>query len=200
MKKRTRGFTLLELLIAMTILAIIISVAVPGMSGMAANQRLIGAAEQVWSHLQQARSEAVARNTQVFVNFSANGSTTWVYGMSSVNSLCDLTVTTANGANSCRMVVSDGDASLDPGTGAVDADDLVLMRYAGTDFDGVSMGIANFSSGTTQFVFDPLRGTSTSGQVNLTGSNGNQLRVTVSLLGRVTLCTPDGSMGAYQDC
>jgi type IV fimbrial biogenesis protein FimT len=195
-----KGFTLLEMLIAMAILAIIISVAVPSLSGFSANQRLIGAAEQVFSHLQQARSEAVARNTRVFVNFAATGNATWTYGMSSVNSLCDLTVTTASGANSCRMVVSDGDASLDPGTGAVDAGDLVLMRYTSADFTGVSMGIAGFSTGNTQIVFDPVRGTATSGQVSFTGANGNRLRVDVSLLGRVSLCTPDGSMEAYKDC
>lgn len=62
------------------------------------------------------------------------------------------------------------------------------------------MDIASFSSGTAQFIFDPTRGTSTSGQVNLTGSNGNDLRVSVSLLGRVSICTPDGSMTAYPDC
>ncbi len=195
-----KGFTLLEMLIAMAILAIVISVGVPSLSGFSANQRLIGAAEQVYSHLQQARSEAVSRNTLVYVNFAVDGTASWEYGMSSVNSLCDLTITTANGVNSCRMVVSDGDASLDPGTGAVDADDLVLMRYTDADHAGVIMDIANFSTGSTQFIFDPTRGTSTSGQVNLTGSNGNQLRVAVNLLGRVSLCTPDGSMERYQDC
>lgn len=195
-----KGFTLLEMLIAMAILAIIISVGVPSLSGFSANQRLIGAAEQVYSHLQQARSEAVSRNTLVYVNFAVDGTASWEYGMSSVNSLCDLTITTANGVNSCRMVVSDGDASLDPGTGAVDADDLVLMRYTDADHAGVIMDIANFSTGSTQFIFDPTRGTSTSGQVNLTGSNGNQLRVAVNLLGRVSLCTPDGSVERYQDC
>jgi type IV fimbrial biogenesis protein FimT len=195
-----KGFTLLEMLIAMAILAIIISVGVPSLSGFSANQRLIGAAEQVYSHLQQARSEAVSRNTLVYVNFAVDASASWEYGMSSVNSLCDLAITAANGVNSCRMVVSDGDASLDPGTGAVDAGDLVLMRYTDADHAGVIMDIANFSTATTQFIFDPTRGTSTSGQVNLTGTNGNELRVAVNLLGRVSLCTPDGSMERYQDC
>jgi type IV fimbrial biogenesis protein FimT len=199
-KKHMKGFTLLEMLIAMTILAIIISVGVPSLSGFSANQRLIGAAEQVYSHLQQARSEAVSRNTLVYVNFAVDGTASWEYGMSSVNSLCDLTITTASGVNACRMVVSDGDASLDPGTGAVDAGDLVLMRYTDTDYPGVTMNIASFSTGTSQFVFDPARGTASSGQVNMTGTNGNQLRVSVNLLGRVSLCTPDGNIDRYQDC
>jgi len=198
-RKAAGGFTLLEMLIAMMILAIIISIAIPGMSQFSANQRLVGAAEQVSGHLQQARSEAVASNRQVFVNFASDGTATWQYGVS-YNSLCDLTATAATSANACVIVVNDGDGLLDPGDGSVDMGDLVLMRYTNTDNQGVRMAIANFSSGNSQFVFDPLRGTSSAGQINLTAANGNQLRVRVSLLGRVNICTQDSSMGAYQDC
>lgn len=195
----SRGFTLLEMLIAMAILAIIITVAMPGLSGFNANQRLIGLAEQVHAHLQQARSEAVTRNQQVFVNFAVDGTASWEYGMS-LNSLCDLTATTASGSNACRIVVSDGDAALDAGNGAVDTGDLVLMRFTDADFTGVAMNIGSFGSGTTQIVFDPVRGTASGGQVTLVGSNGNQLRVTASALGRMSICTPDGSVDAYPDC
>lgn len=195
-----KGFTLLELLIAMTILAIIITLAVPSMSGFTANQRLIGAAEQVHAHLQQARSEAVARNTPVFMNFAVDGTASWEYGMSSANSLCDLSITAATGVGACVISVDDGDGVVDPGDGSADTDDLLLMRFTDLDFPAVLMNIANFSSGDTQITFDPLRGTASSGEVNLTGANGNNLRVRVSLLGRVNICTPDGSMGAYQAC
>lgn len=195
-----KGFTLLEMLIAMTILAIIITIALPSMSGFTVNQRLVGAAEQVYAHLQQARSEAVTRNTPVFMNFAVDGTASWEYGMSSANSLCDLTVTVATGASACSISVDDGDGVLDPGDGSVDTADLLLMRFTDLDYPGVQMNIANFSSGNTQITFDPLRGTATAGEVNLTGANGNDLRVRVSLLGRVNICTPDDSMGAYQAC
>ena len=195
-----KGFTLMEMLIAMTVLAIIITIAVPSMTGFSSNQRLIGAAEQVSGHLQQGRSEAVTRNTPVFLNFAVDGTASWEYGMSSANSLCDLTVTVATGAGACAISVDDGDGVLDPGDGSVDTGDLLLMRFTDQDFPGVQMNIANFSSGNTQITFDPLRGTATSGEVNLTGANGNILRVRLSLLGRVNICTPDDSMGAYQAC
>lgn len=194
-----KGFTLLELLIAMAVMAIIVSLSVPGMSTFYANQRLMGAAEQVYGHLQQARSEAVARNVTTYVNFAVDGTTSWEYGVSSANSLCDLTVTSATTANACVISVDDGDGTLDPGDGSVDTGDLVLMRFTDTDYPNVTMNIASFSSGNTQFVFDPLRGTSTSGQVDLS-SNGNSLRVTVSLLGRVATCTPDGTMPNFLNC
>jgi type IV fimbrial biogenesis protein FimT len=193
------GFTLLEMLIAMAVMAIMITYAVPSMSTFYANQRLIGAAEQVYGHLQQARSEAVARNVTTYANFAVDGTDSWEYGVSSANSLCDLTVTSPTTANACVISVDDGDGTLDPGDGSVDTGDLVLMRFTDVDYDGVTMNIASFSSGNTQFVFDPLRGTSTSGQVNLT-NNGNSVRVTVSLLGRVAICTPDGTMTNYLNC
>lgn len=194
------GFTLMESLIAMAIVGILLTVAMPGFSTFSANQRLIGAAEQVYNHLQQARTESVGRGQTVYVNFSADGSTTWTYGMSTVTSSCDLTKTAATDTGACRMVVSDGDASLDTGSGATDTGDLVLYRFASTDYAGVSLGTAAFSSGTTQIVYSSLRGTSTSGQINLTGANGNRLRVEVSLLGRAKLCSPSGSIEGYPAC
>jgi type IV fimbrial biogenesis protein FimT len=188
------GLTLLELLIAVAVLGIVISVAMPNMSGLIANQRLIGAAEQVYGHLQQARSEAITRSTPTWVNFAANGTTTWTYGMSSLNTLCTLTVTDPATANACVIVVDDGDGV------TVAADDYVLMRFTSADYEDVIMNIASFSSGTTQIAFDPVRGLATSGQVNLTSASGRLLRVTVSLLGRVAICSPDGSVQNYGTC
>jgi type IV fimbrial biogenesis protein FimT len=196
---QSAGFTLLEMLIAMAVMGIILTYAVPSMSTFYANQRLIGAAQQVYGHLQQARSEAVARNVTTYVNFAVDGTASWEYGMSSSNSLCDLTVTSPTTASACVITVDDGDGTLDPGNGSVDTGDLVLMRFTDTDYPNVTMNIASFSSGNTQVSFDPLRGTSTSGQVNLS-SNGNSLRVTISLLGRVAICTPDGTMPNYLGC
>lgn len=195
---RMRGVTMLEMLIAMAILAIIISVAMPGMSGFAANQRLIGAAEQIHAHLQQARSEAVGRSATVYVNFSASGTTTWTYGVSTTNS-CTLTITDPATANACVITVNDGDATVDGVDGGVDTGDRVLMRFTGTDHTDVEMAIASFSSGT-QITFNSVRGTSTSGQINLEASTGKLLRVVVSLLGRVEICSPDGSVPNYETC
>lgn len=195
-----KGFTLLEVLIAMAILGILAVVAVPSFGTFTANQHLVGAAEQVYGHLQQARLEAVTRNATVYVNFSADGTTTWTYGMTHVTSSCDLTKTAATNASACVMVVSDGDSTLDVGLGATDTGDLVLNRFVSTDYVDVKMAISAFSSGSNQFVFSPLRGSSTSGTVTLTSSKNTKLQVQVSLLGRVKLCTPDNTMRGYPAC
>jgi type IV fimbrial biogenesis protein FimT len=202
-----RGVSLLEMLIAMAILGIIISVAVPSMTEFGANQRLIGAAEQVFGHIQQARSESVARNAPVYVNFSANGSTTWTYGVG-LTTGCTLTTTNPTTAGACYLVVSDGDTTYDgidaDADGTVEASetdtgDRVLMRFPSTDYDDIEMGLASFSSGT-QIVFNPIRGTSSSGQINFENSTGKQLRITVSLLGRAAICSPAGSVSNYAAC
>lgn len=202
-----RGVSLLEMLIAMAILGIIISVAVPSMSEFGANQRLIGASEQVYGHIQQARSESVARNAPVYVNFSASGTTTWTYGVG-LTTGCTLTVTDPTAAGACYIVVSDGDSVVDGidadgdgtvETGETDTGDRVLMRFPSSDYQDIEMGIASFSSGT-QIVFNPIRGTSSSGQINLENSTGKQLRITVSLLGRAQICSPSDQVGNYDAC
>jgi type IV fimbrial biogenesis protein FimT len=195
---RMGGVSILEMLIAMAILGIIVSVAVPSMSEFGANQRMASAAEQIFGHLQQARSEAVARNAIVYVNFSANGTTTWTYGIA-LTTGCTLTVTDPTTAGACYITVNDGDTTYDGIGGATDNDDRVLMRFPSTDYTDVTLAIASFSSGT-QITFNPVRGTSTEGTINLTSSTGKLLRVRVSLLGRVELCTPGGSMNGYETC
>lgn len=194
MWKRSRqdmkGFTLLELMIAVAVLGIIISLSAPSYSGFRDTQRLVGAGEQLYGHLQQARSQAISGNTPVFVNFSTGGSTAWTYGMSSVNSLCDLTATAPTATNACVVIVDDGD-------GIIDSSDFVLMRFDAAPFPGVQMTHSNFSSSNSQVEFDAIRGMATASQIDLTGAGGDRLRVRVNRLGRVTLCSPDGSVSNY---
>jgi len=181
-KPRQRGVTLLELMIATAILAIVITVAIPSFSDIGDSQRVIGATEQIYNHIQQARSESVTGNTTAFINFTADGSVTWAYGFSTVNSLCGTAITSPTTANACVVVVDDGDATLDPGDGSVDAGDLLLQRFTSTEWTDVKVYIASFSSGNTQIAFDPVRGTSTSGTINIQSGNGRDMRIVVSLL------------------
>lgn len=177
----------------MSILAIMMTVAMPSLSTFGDNQKLVGLAEQVFGHLQQARSEAVTRSQAVYVNFAVDGSSSWEYGISSENSLCEVTETDPTETDACVIIVDDGD-------GADNDADMVLMRFTSTDHDGISMDIANFSSGTTQFLFDSVRGTASSGQIELENSSGKQLRINVSRLGRVSICSPDDAIKNYGAC
>lgn len=189
-RRDMRGVTLLELMIAIAVLGIIISISAPSYSGFRDTQRLVAAGEQLYGHLQQARSQAISGNTPVFVNFSTDGSAEWTYGISSVNSLCDLTASGPTDANACVVIVDDGD-------GIINNSDFVLMRFDAGPFPGVEMTHSNFSSSNTQIEFDAIRGMASTGQIDLAGVGGEQLRVRINRLGRITLCSPDGSVANY---
>lgn len=67
------GVTLVELVIAMAILAILATLALPSFQTMIENQRLRAAAESMLNGLQLARAEAIRRNARVRFVIEATG-------------------------------------------------------------------------------------------------------------------------------
>ena len=68
-----KGFTLIELMLSLTILGILLAVAVPSFREYQANQAVRSAASQLVSAMNFARSEAVKRNVATGVTVSAKG-------------------------------------------------------------------------------------------------------------------------------
>ena len=72
-----RGFTLLELLVVISVLAILVGIGVPGLRELLLNNRQAGAVNELVAALQLARSEAITRNVAapavVSVCASSNG-------------------------------------------------------------------------------------------------------------------------------
>lgn len=82
---RQEGFTLLELLVTISIAAILVAVAVPGLTRFVQNSREDSEADSLISSLQYARSEAVKRDANVEICASADeatcsGGTAWNTG------------------------------------------------------------------------------------------------------------------------
>jgi type IV fimbrial biogenesis protein FimT len=71
-----RGFTLIELMVTVVIIAILAAVVVPGFQSAIASIRMRGLAESITSGLQYARGEAVKQNQQV--SFQINSDSSWV--------------------------------------------------------------------------------------------------------------------------
>ncbi|SDK29280.1 GspH/FimT family pseudopilin [Microbulbifer yueqingensis] len=200
------GFTLLELMITLSIASILLAMGVPSFRNFFDAQELKGASEQVYSHIKRARVEALSRKKKVGVNFTVDGAGGWAYGVSDANDgSCNTAQLVASQIDACTLVVDDGDGNVHDLGGAIDAEDKVLMLFRATEHDGIDMTLSDFTNGS-RIVFEPVRGTAmesfgnpSTGRILLQSNGGRQLMVKVGLLGQVRICSPDGSMHGYAD-
>lgn len=174
------GSSLLELGSVVVILAIMVSSAVPMMDRYFEKQRLIAATEGVYSALQKARTEAIARSQNTFVRFVIDGSDEWSYG-TSMETGCDPDVA-LGASNACYIVIDNGDEVLDVA-------DYVTQTEDSSGYEGVR--ITNVTFGSDEAKFDYVRGTAKAGSVKLE-SNNYRLKVVTSLMGRIRVCSPSG--------
>lgn len=72
---RSSGVTLLELLVTLTLAAIVATVAIPAFTSLVQNLRMTSLANTTLGSLQSARSEAIRQNAHVSLCPSANGET-----------------------------------------------------------------------------------------------------------------------------
>lgn len=85
MGQRQRGFTLIELMVTLAVLAIVFAIAAPSFTTMINNNRSAALGEELVTALNYARSEAVKRGSRVSVCASSDGATcsgaaTWIQG------------------------------------------------------------------------------------------------------------------------
>ena len=182
-----KGFTLIELMVTIAVLAILMAIAVPSFNDFFQRYRLRGAADDVATLLAVARTEAVARNRNVAVVFSGAGAA-WCVGAEGAAEPAapgDLVVT----APSCNC---SGDCTIG---------DRVMERR-GAAYDGVT--VAAIPAG---FIFNRLTGAvNPLGMTTMTFQSPNgtySLAVNVSPLGRGRLCVPDDgspSMSGFPKC
>jgi len=171
---RQNGFTLFDLMVAIGVLSIAMSVAIPSMRTAVEKRNTTAAAEEIYSQIQLARSESIARTQTVFMNLSAGAE--WSLGFSTDQN-CDPT----DNEPACALPDLDG---ANP----------ITHRVTVGDHDGVSL-----ASTANQITFMPQRGTATSATISITsqGANGYAVNVVVGLLGQVSLCSPDDDPAAY---
>jgi type IV fimbrial biogenesis protein FimT len=70
-----------------------------------------------------------------------------------------------------------------------------LKRRSGADFTGIRLA-ASFKATS----FEPRRGTCNNGNLTLTAANGSTLRVVLSRLSRVRICSPSNDVPGYGAC
>lgn len=166
------GFTLIEAMVTVAVIAILAAIAVPAFQNIIDKRRLKEAAEQLYSDMQYARGEALKQNTEVTVAFGGVGGTAWCYGID------DTPATACDCANS-------------PGNCTINGVEKVVTS---TGFRGISITSTNFVTTGTSVVFDYARGTTqNNGTASLSSSTGSAANVIVGRVGRVRLCSPSGT-------
>ncbi len=88
---RTRGFTLIEMMVVIAITGLLLASGAPMVAEMRANSQIRGVAEQVRDGLNTARMEAIRRNTTI--NFVPNG-TGWSVVAPAVGATAAVTLVT----------------------------------------------------------------------------------------------------------
>lgn len=184
---RQRGFTLIEMMVTVAVLALILMTAMPSVAAWLGNTRIRNVADSVQNGLQIARAEAVRRNQSVSFWLVAGGDPTvlandctlsgtsgsWVVSMNSPVGHC----ADAPSITSSPMLVTGrpvGDAGGGVSVEAVQRVDSALSGHVVT-FDG----------------FGRVTNGDAIGQINVTGpGSGINLRLMISSAGLVRTCDP----------
>jgi len=173
MHHKEYGLSLLELLIVISIVAIVVMLGAPSVTEMQRQYKLKGAVEVSYFALQLARSGAISASTDTTVQFVEGEN--WCIG-TSAGGLCDCNVLNSCTVNGVEQLVKAADFS------QITMQDLAFGANDAAVFDGVR-GLAEGNAGS----------------VVLTDGN-NEARLVLSNLGRVRICMQQGQLGAYDPC
>ena len=186
---RHPGFTIIEMMIAVAVLAIITSLALPTYHNILEKREITSGGEQLAAFLSSAQMESVKQNQFVAVNYQplANG---WCLGMRAGDSAvtCDCSVTDVSAANACAV---DGELRVFNSSNLKDPD---ILNAASVGDDGT-------------ILFDPERGL-IRGAENVTlqllsGDGSYALDVEVTVTGRVKICSNKAAnkdVPGYKEC
>jgi type IV fimbrial biogenesis protein FimT len=177
------GVSLVEVMVAIGVLAILVSVAAPSFSDLIARRRLQAVAAEIATDLAYARSETALRQQDVFLTFNQDASTTcYTIQIGSATAQCDCT----KGAGlACPADI------LGP------SPELKTLQVASSTGITFTPSAANWAAVNNKFGFSAAQMLPSLPDFGITVSNSKaSLRVALNALGRVSTCSPNGSFGS----
>ena len=166
---RTRGFTLVELMVTLAILVILLAIGVPAMQGFLASRQVAGKADALTSAIRFARSEALKRSQSVTICQTTTAD--------SVTPTCD---TGAGDWNSGWLVFVDNA----PANGSYDKDKELLIEVQQALPGGGVFKVGGKPQRTIEFTADGLAMGSNNGFYAF--SEAGCTKVTLAPSGRVS--------------
>lgn len=178
-----RGMTLIELLLSVTIVAVLVAVAVPSMYEFIMRKKVEGAADELLVDLRYARSMLAKNNRVTIVKFGKSDTDTCYVMYHPLSQLeCDCTASPV-----CSSV------------GASSAVELKTVRLPSSS--RVTMTPAEGTSAKLQLEAPtglPANGSAIS--ITIKASSGGEVRLSTSQTGRPQLCSVSGHASAYPAC
>lgn len=189
-RRRPRsGLTLIELMITVTIGAILLALAVPQMREYIARKRVSGTATELAGDIRLARSMVQQQNQPIWINFGSTSDFT-----------CYVLYTEGAGADICDCTrTSTPMCTVTPGGGA---DDSIALRSVIIQRNtGIAVTATAPNLRYTQPVGAPrvYGGASAEAEVS-GGSLGGSVKLILSGLTRATICSLSGHTAEFGDC
>ncbi|ADC70734.1 putative type IV pilin [Thioalkalivibrio sp. K90mix] len=177
---RQFGITLIELMITISVLVILITLAVPAFN-LAEQRRLVGAAESALDQIQTARSEAIKQGRDIWFVSQTDGDD-WCHGISQTAG-CDC-FEPAGAGDACEITIAG-------------EEDPILRTTVSSDYRNINM------TGDQELRFDHVRSMVSGSRETIaftSSPNSFQMEVQINPIGRPSACGTNRTMGAYPAC
>ena len=208
----SKGFTLIELMITVGVIAIIASLALPSYRAIIEKRQVTSGAEQFAAFFGVVKSHAVKRNHDIAMYPLVDGDG-WCMGFKEFNKNlsagvndCSCVLTDVSNSNACRVDLNND--------GSWQANELTVLRSTDLRKPEVLTGISFMQGGSTAadkfFVFDSVRGflsvpdDTYADSMSLSFENGQYaLNIWIDRLGRTFICSATSAttpVPGYDSC
>lgn len=196
MTMHRRGFTLVELMIAIAVIAILLMLAAPSFVDYMRVQRLKGVNAQLVTDLQYARTEAASRNGDVYIHFKT------LADDASMSCYTIYMITNADWELTC-------DCTQAPGASCTDAHTVEIRTVQVPVGTGVRLTLPENQPASFGFIAETgalrvdhrlVAVRLEEVQVFASIDDARSLRTTVGRSGRPTVCSPGGGVNGVASC
>lgn len=183
------GFSLIELMIVLSVLSILFAVGMPAFGRLLHDVDIRGSAEGLRAGLQKARTEAVTRNALIRISFSdVSGRPAWTLGCVSSSLRCPATISSysVNADTQIRW-------------GAARSDDQIALNTALAAGNRLPSGVTFNALGTAPGV----EGNADVSRIDVTHAINEQARRLVLMItaaGAIRLCDPSAASDSVLRC